>query len=177
MGRSISSLTRAIIFIAFCGISSLAHSGAGMADQKWQLIPGVGIQSGAIKISFGQERAALGKLMSTGFLPAKSYAADEDDFLTRDQSTLIRVRYHGTQVEDIELLRGTLQYQGIDLHANTTFAKIKKEFAAKNWTFRETTWLGDGKDCPELKINIATHEDVGGDGDEIEWVILGKDFN
>ena len=149
-----------------------------MTDQKWQLIPEMGIECGGARIFFDQDRAALNNLMANhGFLKAKTTYPDEDDFLTTDESTFIRIRYSETNVKDIEFLCGKLQHQGIDLHSGTTFSKIKKEFKAKNLTFRETEWLGDGKDCPELRINITTREDVGGDGEEIEWVILSKGFN
>jgi len=43
-------------------------------------------------------------------------------------------------------------------------------------TLRPTKWLGDGWDCVQLGLNVASHEDVGGDGDEIEWVILSRAF-
>ena len=64
----------------------------------------------------------------------------------------------------------------MDLHRNTSFAKLKRQFKAMKLSFRNTKWLGDGQDCPELAINIARHEDVGGDGDGIEWVILSSTF-
>jgi len=35
-------------------------------------------------------------------------------------------------------------------------------------------YFSDGVDCPELGINIATWEDVGGDGDGIEWVSVWR---
>jgi hypothetical protein len=36
--------------------------------------------------------------------------------------------------------------------------------------------LGDGHECTSLGVNIATHEEVGGDGDGIEWVILSAEI-
>ena len=34
----------------------------------------------------------------------------------------------------------------------------------------------DGRDFPSLGINMASREDVGGDGDGVEWVMLSRDF-
>lgn len=154
-------------------------SGTGMlANTSWQLVPRQGITCGTLQVSMGQNREALRKAMgAAGFVPPKpgSYP-DEDDFLTADKSTFIRVRYDGSKVQDIEFLAGTLKYQGVDLHRNTSFAKLKRQFKAMKLSFRNTKWLGDGQDCPELAINIARHEDVGGDGDGIEWVILSSTF-
>jgi hypothetical protein len=145
----------------------------------WQLIPRQGIACGEdLRVTLGQERDALQAAMAAaGFVPPKAGRyPDEDDFLTADKSTFIRVRYGGSKVQDIEFLAGTLKYRGVDLHRNTTFAKLRRQFKSMKLGFRDTQWLGDGQDCPELHINIATHENVGGDGDGIEWVILSSTF-
>ena len=148
-----------------------------MGDPTWELLPRQGIESGTIKVSFGMERQDLRSAMSDHFLPpSPSTYLDEDDFLTTDGSTFIRVRYEGVLVRDIEFLGGSLRYQGIDLHSGTTFTEIGARFGDIGLTFRPTEWLGDGQDCPELGINIATPEDVGGDGNGIEWVILSSNF-
>ncbi len=152
--------------------------GMAAATLTWQLVPRQGIACGTLQVSLGQEREALRKrMLAAHFLPPKpSRFADEDDFRTADKSTFIRVRYDGSKVRDIEFLSGALQYQGVNLHRNTTFAQLEKKFKAMKLNFRDTKWLGDGQDCPGLSINIATHEDVGGDGDGIEWVILSSNF-
>ncbi len=152
--------------------------GMAAATTTWQLVPRQGIACGTLKVSMGQEREALRKsMLAAHFLPPKpSRYPDEDDFRAADKSTFIRVRYNGSKVQDIEFLAGSLKYQGVELHRNTTFAKVKRQFKSMKLTLRDTKWLGDGQDCPELAINIATHEDVGGDGDGIEWVILSSNF-
>jgi hypothetical protein len=148
-----------------------------MVRQAWELVPQVGIKAADIAISFVMSRNKLRSLMAGKFLPPEdgSYP-DEDDFLAKDDSTLIRVRYAGTVVQDIEFLKGSLSYEGTSLHSDTTFSEIEDNFKAKGLTFRSAQWLGDGQDCPELGINIATQADVGGDGDVIEWVIMSSDF-
>lgn len=148
------------------------------STSPWQLVPREGITQGNLKIAFGQQREALKAAMAAaGFVPPQpGRYPDEDDFLTPDEATFIRVRYDGTKVQDIEFLGGALTYQGVPLHGGTTFAQVKKQFKGMKLQLRDTQWLGDGQDCPELGINIATRGDVGGDGDGIEWVILSSTF-
>jgi hypothetical protein len=62
------------------------------------------------------------------------------------------------------------------LHADTTLEEVRHFFGARGMTLRPTEWLGDGWDCVELHLNVASHEDVGGAGDEMEWVILSSLF-
>ena len=148
-----------------------------MIKYVWQLIPNVGISLNDTKISFGQERAEVNRLMAKHFSPPEegSYP-EEDDFLNDDESISIRIRYDGTQVTDIEFLGGSLQYQGIELHSDVTLDDVEKALLDKNLTIRDAEWLGEGKDCLELGINIATHDNVGGDGDGIEWIIMSATF-
>ena len=148
-----------------------------MNKYVWQLIPKVGISLNDTKISFGQERAEVNRLMAKHFSPPEegSYP-EEDDFLNDDESISIRIRYDGTQVTDIEFLGGSLQYQGIELHSDVTLDDVEKALLDKNLTIRDAEWLGEGKDCLELGINIATHDNVGGDGDGIEWIIMSATF-
>jgi hypothetical protein len=148
-----------------------------MDKLRWELIPKVGITSSGIKISLGQDRAEVNKLMAKLFSPPEvgSYP-DEDDFLNDDESISVRIRYTGEQITDIEFLGGSLQYQGIELHSNVTLEEVEKALIQKNLTIRDAEWLGEGKDCLELGINLATHDNVGGDGDGIEWIILSSNF-
>lgn len=149
-----------------------------ISASTWQLLPRQGIACGPLQVSFGQEREALlAAMKAAGFVPPRSgHYPDEDDFRTADKATFIRVRYDGSKVQDIEFLAGQLKYQGVDLHRNTSFAKVRRQFKAMKLSFRDTQWLGEGQDCPALAINIARHEDVGGEGDGIEWVILSSTF-
>jgi hypothetical protein len=147
-----------------------------MSDSVWELLPRTGIEGDSIKIVFGMDRQALRDMMSKKFSAPESHYPDEDDFISADESTFIRIRYDGTLVRDIEFLNGLLKYQGINLHSNTNFTELEEKFIEAGFTFRLTEWLGDGQDCQELGINIATREDVGGDGNETEWVILSSDF-
>lgn len=146
---------------------------------NWVLVPFKGIESGNIRISFGQSRTSVRELLAADFqAPRKNESyPDEDDFITPDDSTFIRIRYdQGDTVRDIEFLAGTLRHQGVDLHDHTTLKSFERYLSSIGGTFRPTKWLGDGWDCVLLGLNVASHEDVGGDGDEIEWVIVSRAF-
>jgi hypothetical protein len=143
---------------------------------NWILHPFSGIESEeGIKISFGIPRAALRKALASHFQPLKQNKQflDEDDFISPDGLTFIRVRYdENDAVRDIEFLEGTLRYQGANLHAHTTLEEVRQFLGTQGMSLRPSQWLGDGWDCVELGLNVASHEDVGGAGDEMEWVIL-----
>ena len=145
---------------------------------NWVLHPFDGIETDGIKISLGTPRGLLRESMASRFQPPKTNDAypDEDDFVSQDGSTFIRVRYEHDAVWDIEFLQGTLRHDEVDLHAQTTLDEVRRYFTSKATSLRPTEWLGDGWDCVSLGINIASREDVGGDGDEIEWVILSRAF-
>ena len=146
---------------------------------NWLLTPFQGIECDGTKVSFGQARSAVRAALAATFQAPHANEAypDEDDFRTPDDSTFIRIRYDDADaVWDIEFLAGTLRYQGTDLHDHTTLEKVRQYFSSKAVTLRPTEWLGDGWDCVPMGINIASHDDIGGDGDEIEWVILSRAF-
>lgn len=143
---------------------------------NWDLQPKKGISSPEYSILLGNDRTDVRKALKKWYSlePNEDYP-DEDDFL--DESTFIRVRYDKKdKVQDIEFLGGNLSYSDIPIHAGTNFKEIETQFEKLGLAFRYTEWLGDGKDCVDIAVNIATHEDVGGDGDDIEWVILSKNF-
>lgn len=145
---------------------------------EWDFVPFEGISNDAFAITFGQTRARVRQCMSSAFsplVPNASYS-DEDDFITPDRTTFIRVRYRDDAIRDIEFLSGRLQYKGVDLHDGATLEGLRLFLESENAPLRPTEWLGDGLDCVSLGSNIATHEDVGGDGDGVEWVILSSDF-
>jgi hypothetical protein len=39
-----------------------------------------------------------------------------------------------------------------------------------------TEWLAEGRDCIDLQIVVATRDDIGEVGDEVEWVTTSSDF-
>lgn len=145
---------------------------------EWELLPFEGIKSKRLAITLGESRKPLRKRAASVFSPLIPNAEypNEDDFISKDGDTFIRVRYQDDVVRDIEFLSGTLRYKGVELHDETTLKGVRRFLKSENHPLRKTRWLGDGLDCVSLGINIACHDDVGGDGDGIEWVILSSNF-
>jgi hypothetical protein len=145
---------------------------------EWELLPFEGIKRDPLAISFGQHRALVRERLSSAFSPLVTNAmyTDEDDFRSPDHTTFIRVRYQDDAVRDIEFLSGRLRYKGVELHDGTTLEEVRRFLESDVGPLRPTKWLGDGLDCVSLGINIASHDDVGGDGDGVEWVILSRNF-
>jgi hypothetical protein len=145
---------------------------------EWELLPLEGIKNERLEITFGQSRALVRQRMASAFNPLVPNAKfpDEDDFVTPGRTTFIRVRFRDDVVKDIEFLSGQLRYKGVELHHKATVEGVRLFLESENGPLRPTKWLGDGLDCVPLGINIASHEDVGGDGDGVEWVILSREF-
>lgn len=145
---------------------------------QWEFVPFEGITSKAMSITLGQSRKLLRKHAASVFSPLVPNAdyPDEDDFITLDGVTFIRVRYQDGTVRDIEFLSGQLRYKGVELHDQATLKSVRRFLQSENHLLRRAKWLGDGFDCVSLGLNIACHDDIGGDGDGIEWVILSRNF-
>lgn len=148
-----------------------------MSNESWELVPHKGIQKSETKVFFGMERTVLHSILGKCFGPPKSFRSDEDDYEAED-GTWIRLRFNGNKLRDIEFIGGSLFLGDMQLHSGANWVFLHKMLAAKGYTFRETEWLGDGFDFEALGINIATHEQLGGDeGDDgIEWVIASSDW-
>lgn len=146
---------------------------------QWEFVPFEGITSKPLAIMLGQSRKALRTRAASVFSPLEPNPdyPDEDDFITLDGTTFIRVRYQDDTVRDIEFLSGSLRYNGVELFDQATLKSVRRFLESENHPLRATKWLGDGLDCVSLGINIACHDDIGGDGDGIEWVILSRNFN
>ncbi len=145
-------------------------------NRHWNFIPGKGIKKGETKISLGEPQQSVRDAMTAEFGAPVSHRDDEDDFENPSGDTLIRLRYDAGNVKDIEFLRGSLYLDDLCLLGDCEWPEIEHKLRALGHTHRDTEWLGDGYDILTLGINIATHEQVGGDGDGIEWVILSQDF-
>lgn len=143
---------------------------------EWKLVPQIGIEQGELAIHFGMCRSSVRDLLREEFPQPQSHFDNEDDFQHSTDGTLIRVRYNESVVQDIELLAGCLSYEGLKLSGGGDWPDVKQGLASLGNDIRETEWLGDGFDCVPLCINIATHEQLGGDGDGIEWVIMSSEF-
>jgi hypothetical protein len=139
----------------------------------WELVPRRGITNGDQELFLGTDRSAARSAMSALYGEPTSHFPDEDDFRSDAEGTWIRLRFdEGDRLQDVEFLRGRLSLAGTRLHAGARWAALRQELAAKGYTFEPAATLGDGAECTALGVNIATHEDVGGQGDGIEWVIV-----
>jgi hypothetical protein len=144
----------------------------------WELIPKQGIRQDEVEIFFGMARSTLRESLRQGFGEPASHMADEDDFETPDGATLIRLRFDGDKLQDIEFLRGSLRYRDIELHDNTRWSEVEERLGRLGLRFHESEFLGEGMECSELGANIATRAQIGGDKDDdrIEWVITSINF-
>jgi hypothetical protein len=85
---------------------------------------------------------------------------------------MVFLRYDATDtLEEIMCIQGSLRLGALELH-DTTWAELGPALQSLGYTITDPEYYVDGRDCPELGINIATREDVGGDegDDAIEWI-------
>jgi hypothetical protein len=139
---------------------------------RWDLVPRRGVAGGGVEIWLGRDRAALRSELSAILGAARGHFPNEDDYICDEHGTWLRLRFDGERLQDIEVLRGEVYLDDIALHDGARWSELGGQLAARGFDFYPAIELGDGQECPELGVNIATHGDVGGDGDGIEWVIL-----
>jgi hypothetical protein len=149
-----------------------------MGDTIWELIPKQGIRQDEVEIYFGMPRSTLRTSLRQRFGEPDSHMADEDDYESPDGATLIRLRFDGDKLQDIEFLRGSLRYRDIELYDNTRWSEVEERLGRSGLRFHESEFLGEGMECSELGINIATRAQVGGEkgDDRIEWIITSINF-
>jgi hypothetical protein len=150
-----------------------------MTNSIWELIPQKGVSQGENEIFFGMDRSRIRALLQNTFGEPTSHMPDEDDFETPQDETHIRLRFNGdSKLQDIEFLGGSLQYKGIELRHGVHWGGVERELTNLGFSFEEATFLGEGQECSELGINIATRSQVGGDEDDdtIEWIIASSEF-
>jgi hypothetical protein len=129
---------------------------------------------GGVEVLLGMDRATARSTLSPILGEPRSHFPDEDDYQSDEHGTWLRLRFDVDRLQDVEFLRGDLYLDGVPLHGGVRWPELSERLAARGFEFWPATELGDGQECPELGVNIATHEDVGGAGDGIEWVILAS---
>jgi hypothetical protein len=106
-------------------------------------------------------------------LPAPRTRRESEDQYTSD--TTLFLRYDNDTLNVIMFIDGRLAYNGLELH-DTRWAVLAPALTERGLTINDApVYFTEGVDCPELGVNIATQEEVGGDGDEIEWISLWRD--
>ena len=148
----------------------------------WELVPRQGIRTIGVDLVLGMDRAAAraalggetGGETGAGLAGPVSHFPAEDDYT--DADTWIRLHYDDGTLHAIELLRGDLRLDGIALLGGAYRPALEEALAAKGFRFESAAAYGEGRECASLGVNIATHEDAGGDGDGVEWVIVSSDI-
>lgn len=141
---------------------------------RWELVPRQGIRSDGLELTLGMGRPAARTALAATMGGPESHFPDEDDFV--DDGTWIRLRYDDDALLMIEFLGGDLRLDGIALHDGARWPALAESLASKGFRFEPANLLSEGRECGQLGVNIATHADVGGDGDGIEWVILAAEI-
>jgi hypothetical protein len=100
---------------------------------------------------------------------------DEDEYTNAVGAEWLRLRFLDDKLCDIELMSGQLTHEGIELLA-TDMTTLRAELKKSGMALEETEWLSEGHDCVDLQIVVASRDDVGEVGEEIEWVITSSDF-
>ena len=139
-----------------------------------ELIPGRGIRRGDTDIFFGMPRKKLREALGwkSG---GENMWDDEDEYTAADGSDWLRLRFLDDKLCDIEVMGGNLAHEGIELVA-TTLPALRTALKKTGMALEKTEWLSEGNDCVDLQIVVASKDDVGDLGDEIEWVITSSDF-
>jgi hypothetical protein len=142
---------------------------------NWELLPRRGIRIVETEIVVGAPRAGVRQALARYFPPPANRRGPSEDQYDHD-SGMVFLRYDATDtLEEIMCINGSLHLGGLELH-DTTWTELAPRLEALGYTITEPEYYADGRDCPELGINITTREDVGGDedDDEIEWVAVWR---
>ena len=139
-----------------------------------ELVPGRGIRRDTTDIFFGMPRKKLRDALGWK-AGGENMWDDEDEYSTPDGNDWLRLRFLDDKLCDIEVLGGNLVHEGIELIA-TTLPALRVALKKSGMALEKTQWLSEGHDCVDLQIVVASREDAGDVGDEIEWVITSSDF-
>lgn len=139
-----------------------------------ELVPGRGIRRDTTDIFFGMPRKKLRDALGWK-AGGENMWDDEDEYSTPDGNEWLRLRFLDDKLCDIEVMGGNLVHEGIELVA-TTLPALRVALKKSGMALEKTQWLSEGHDCVDLQIVVASREDAGDVGDEIEWVITSSDF-
>lgn len=139
-----------------------------------ELVPGRGIRRGDTDIFFGMPRKKLRDALGwkSG---GENMWDDEDEYTDSAGTDWLRLRFLDDKLCDIEVIGGKLTHEGIELLA-TDMPALRAALKQSGMALEKTEWLSEGHDCVDLQIVVASREDVGDVGEEIEWVITSSDF-
>lgn len=139
-----------------------------------ELVPGRGIRRDTTDIFFGMPRKKLRDALGWK-AGGENMWDDEDEYSTPEGDDWLRLRFLDDKLCDIEVMGGNLVHEGIELVA-TTLPALRIALKKAGMALEKTQWLSEGHDCVDLQIVVASKEDAGDVGEEIEWVITSSDF-
>jgi hypothetical protein len=139
-----------------------------------ELVPGRGIRRDTTDIFFGMPRKKLRDALGWK-AGGENMWDDEDEYSTAEGDDWLRLRFLDDKLCDIEVMGGQLVHEGIELVA-TDLPALRMALKKAGMALEKTQWLSEGHDCVDLQIVVASREDAGDVGDEIEWVITSCDF-
>lgn len=142
---------------------------------NWKLLPHRGIRIGETDIVVGTPREAVRQALTQHF-PAPSNKREPSEDQYAQGAARVFMRYDAADsLEQIMCVNGSLRLGDLEL-LDTHWAELSSRLADLGHTITEPQYFADGRDCPELGINIATREDVGGDEDDdaIEWIAIWR---
>jgi len=139
-----------------------------------ELVPGRGIRRDTTDIFFGMPRKKLRDALGWK-AGGENMWDDEDEYSTPGGDDWLRLRFLDDKLCDIEVMGGHLVHEGIELVA-TTLPALRVALKKAGMALEKTQWLSEGHDCVDLQIVVASREDAGDVGEEIEWVITSSDF-
>jgi len=142
--------------------------------EHYELVPGRGIRRDDTDIFFDMPRKKLRDALGWK-ASGEDMWDDEDEYSTPDGDDWLRLRFLDDKLCDIEVLGGSLVYEGIELVA-TTLAALRITLKKAGMELEKSEWLTMGHDCVDLQIVVASGDDTDDFGDEIAWVITSKDF-
>ena len=139
-----------------------------------ELVPGRSIRRDVTDIFFGMPRKRLRDAL--GWKAGREHMwDDEDEYTDAAGAEWLRLRFLDDKLCDIELMAGNLTHEGIELLA-TDMTSLRAALKKSGMALEKTEWLSEGHDCVDLQIVVASRDDVGDVGEEIEWVITSSDF-
>lgn len=139
-----------------------------------ELVPGRGIRRGDTDIFFGMPRKKLRDALGWK-AGGENMWDDEDEYTDTTGADWLRLRFLDEKLCDIEVMGGQLTHEGVELLA-TDMPALRAALKKSGMALEKTEWLSEGHDCLDLQIVVASREDVGDVGEEIEWVITSSDF-
>ena len=142
--------------------------------EHYELVPGRGIRRDDTDIFFGMPRKKLRDALGWK-AGGENMWDDEDEYSTAAGDDWIRLRFLDDKLCDLEVMGGHLVHEGIELVA-TTLPALRVALKKAGMALEKTQWLSEGHDCVDLQIVVASKEDAGDVGEEIEWVITSSDF-